>query len=62
MWDDEIIDELHRIREEHAKAFNYDVKAICADWRKRQAQSGRKFITLTPANPPATMTQRSERN
>ena len=49
MWQDEILEELHRIREEHAKSFNYDMKAICADWRRQQAESGRKFVTLTPA-------------
>ena len=46
---DEILEEIHKIREEHAKSFNYDIKAICGDWRKRQAQSGRKFVTLTSA-------------
>lgn len=49
MWQDEILEELHRIREEHAKSFNYDMKAICEDWRRQQAESGRKFVTLTPA-------------
>lgn len=48
MWQDEILEELHRIREEHAKSFNYDMKAICEDWRRQQAQSGRRFVTLTP--------------
>ncbi len=47
MWEDEILDEIHRIREEHAKSFNYDLKAICEDWRKKQAQSGRHFVTLS---------------
>ena len=47
---DEILEEIHKIREEHAKSFNYDIKAICEDWRKRQIQSGRKFVTLTPKN------------
>lgn len=46
MWEDEILEEIHRIREEHAKAFNYDIKAICKDWRRRQVQSGRQFVTL----------------
>ena len=31
MWEDEILEELHRIREEHAKSFNYDFKAIFAE-------------------------------
>jgi hypothetical protein len=45
MWRDEILEEIHRIREEHAKAFNYDLKAICGDLQKRQAASGRKIIS-----------------
>lgn len=48
MWQNEILDEIHRIREEHAKSFNYDLKAICDDWRRKQAQSGRQFVTLSP--------------
>ena len=47
MWEDEILEEIHKIREEHAKSFNYDMKAICADWRKKQAQSGRKLVNLS---------------
>jgi hypothetical protein len=51
MWEDEILEQIHRIREEHAKSFDYDMKAICEDWRKRQAESGKKFVTLTPKHP-----------
>ncbi len=45
MWRDEILEEIYRIREEHAKAFNYDLKAICDDLRKRQTASARKIIS-----------------
>jgi hypothetical protein len=45
MWRDEVLEEIYRIREEHAKAFNYDLKAICSDLQKRQAASGRKIIS-----------------
>lgn len=51
MWRDEIIEEIHQIREEHAKAFNYDLKAICDDLRKRQAASERTTIS-EPLRPP----------
>ncbi|MGB3294122.1 MAG: hypothetical protein WBB01_14135 [Phormidesmis sp.] len=46
MWEDPILEELHRIREEHAKSLNYDFAAIFADWQKRQAASGRKLVSL----------------
>jgi hypothetical protein len=45
MWQDEILEEIYRIREEHAKSFNYDLKAICNDLQKRQAESGKKIIS-----------------
>jgi hypothetical protein len=45
MWRDEILEEIYRIREEHAKAFNYDLEAICDDLQQRQAASGRKMIS-----------------
>lgn len=48
MWDDEILEEIYQIREAHAKSFNYDLKAICEDWRQKQAQSGRELVTLPP--------------
>jgi hypothetical protein len=31
MWKDPIIEELQQIREEYAKQFNYDLRAIFAD-------------------------------
>jgi hypothetical protein len=46
MWKDEIVEEIHHIREEHAKTFNYDLDAIFADWQKRQKESGRKIISV----------------
>ena len=46
MWEDEILEELYRVREEHAKSFNYDFKAIFADWQRRQAKSGKHLVSL----------------
>lgn len=48
MWQDEILDEIHKFREEHAKSFNYDLDAMFADWQKRQAESGRQVVSLPP--------------
>jgi hypothetical protein len=45
MWKDEILEEIYRIREEHAKAFNYDLQAICDDLRQKQAASNRQIIS-----------------
>ena len=46
MWTDEIVEEIHRIREEYAKSFNYDLDAIFADLRKKEAASGREVVNL----------------
>ncbi|HBE20516.1 MAG TPA: hypothetical protein DEG17_12435 [Cyanobacteria bacterium UBA11149] len=48
MWQNEILDEIHKIREEHAKSFNYDLDAMFADWQKKQAESGREVVSLLP--------------
>lgn len=48
MWEDSILEGLHQVREEHAKSFNYDFKAIFADWQKRQAASGKNLVSLHP--------------
>lgn len=45
MWNDEVLEEIYRIREEHAKSFNYDLQAICDDLRQKQAASGRQIIS-----------------
>jgi hypothetical protein len=47
MWTDEIVEEIHRIREEYAESFNYDLDAIFADLRKKEAESGREVVTLS---------------
>jgi hypothetical protein len=45
-----ILDEIHRIREEHAKSFNYDLDAMFADWQKKQTGGGREVVSLYLAN------------
>ncbi len=46
MFQDEIVEEIHRIREEYSRSFNHDLKAIFADLQKQQAESGREFVSL----------------
>jgi len=48
MLPDEIVEEIHKIREEYAKSFNYDLDAIFADLQKKQAESGREVVKLSP--------------
>jgi hypothetical protein len=47
MLQDEIVEEIHRIREEYSRSFNHDLKAIFADLQKQQAESGRKVVNLS---------------
>ena len=44
MWEDPIVSEVRRIREELAAQFNFDVAAIFEDMRKRQATLGSRLI------------------
>ena len=47
MWNDKIVEEIPQIREQYAKSFNYDLKAIFEDLRKKEAESGREVVTLS---------------
>jgi hypothetical protein len=44
MWEDPIVAEVHRAREKLAAEFGFDVKAIFADLRKRQAALGGRLV------------------
>lgn len=41
-----IIDEVRQIRDEHARKFNYDLAAICADLREHQKTCGHPIVSL----------------
>lgn len=47
MWKDEIVEEIHQIREAYAKSFNYDLDAIFEDLRKKESESGREVVSLS---------------
>ena len=51
MWNDELVEEIRKTREEHAAKFNYDLAAIYQDLRKQQQQGGREVVRLTPKRP-----------
>lgn len=44
MWKDEIVEEIRKIRDAHAKKFNYDLDAIYEDLKKAEKRSGREFV------------------
>ena len=42
---DSVIEEVHRVKDELAKRFNYDLVAMLRDARARQSKSGHKVVT-----------------
>ncbi len=48
MYTDPIIEEIRKFRDEYAARFNYDVKAMLADIKRRQKESGRKTVSRPP--------------
>jgi 6-phosphogluconate dehydrogenase len=62
MWQDEILDEIHKIREEHAKSFNYDLEAMFADWQKKQAEGRREVVNLSAKRGLTIQMQRTDKN
>lgn len=46
MWKDEIIEEIHKHREEYAKSFDYDLDAIFKDLRNKQNAHKQRVVTL----------------
>jgi hypothetical protein len=52
MWEDPIVAEVRRAREQLAARFDFDVEAIFADIQNRQTALGRRLVSRTqPANP-----------
>lgn len=51
MWCDPIVEEIHRIREQQAKALGDGLHGICEEVRKRQATSGSKLVTRSSRKP-----------
>ena len=49
---DPIVDEVRKYRNNHAKKFNYDMHAICADLMAKQGQHGHTVVNLNPHKVP----------
>jgi hypothetical protein len=55
-WVDPIVEEVRRVRDEHAARFAYDIHRICEDVRREQEldrAGGVEYITLKPRRPTA---------
>jgi hypothetical protein len=58
MWEDPIVAEVHRTREQLSAAFDFDVKAIFADLRRRQAGLGSRLVFPERRAEPADTAER----
>ena len=45
---DPVNEEIHKYREEHARQFNFDLRAICEDLRAMQRSANLKVVRLPP--------------
>jgi len=43
---DPIVEEIHKIREEYAAEFDYDIDAMFEDLNKKQAESNHKIVSF----------------
>jgi len=48
MRDDPIVEEVRRIREEYAKRFDYDLRAMAEDLREREQEHPDRLVTFPP--------------
>ncbi|MGH9947009.1 MAG: hypothetical protein ACRD6X_07425 [Pyrinomonadaceae bacterium] len=46
MRTDEIVEETRRLRDEYASKFNYDLDLMFADLKRKEAESGREYISF----------------
>ena len=51
MWEDKIVEEVRKVRDEYAARFNYDLEAIYKDIKEQEKKSQRKLVSLPPRKP-----------
>jgi len=48
---DEIVEQIRKVREEHAAKFNYDLTAIFNDLKQKESRDSHKIASLSPKKP-----------
>ncbi len=48
MSKDEIVEEIRKYRDQHARKFDYDLKKICSDLKEKEKKYGNRVVTLPP--------------
>lgn len=51
--DDEIIEEIRRLRQAHAESLGHDLKQITEDLQRREKESGAQVVDRAPRKPQA---------
>ncbi len=51
MWVDPIVEEVRKVRDEHAAKFDYDLRRIFEDIKKLEEESVREHVSLPPHRP-----------
>ncbi|MGI8468877.1 MAG: hypothetical protein ACR2N3_10525 [Pyrinomonadaceae bacterium] len=58
---DEIIEEIHRVREEIARKYNFNVRAMLEDLQKKQMKSQREYVSFAPKKAEKKVSERNSR-
>jgi len=48
MWEDPIVKEIRKVREEHASRFGHDLDRIYQELKRREEASGRRYVSYPP--------------
>jgi hypothetical protein len=61
MYQDPIVEEVRKAREEYAKQFNFNLREMVADLQRRERESGRKTVSFAPRrrSTPATSSKKT---
>ena len=51
MWNDEIVEEVRKVRDEYAAQFDYDLEAIFKDVKRQEEKSDREVVSRPPKKP-----------
>lgn len=57
-----IMEEVRRIRNDHSKLFDYDLDAICEDYKSRQKKLGNRLVRLPPRLTTRNHARHTDRN
>ncbi|HXM48752.1 MAG TPA: hypothetical protein VN956_12975 [Pyrinomonadaceae bacterium] len=51
MWNDEIVEEVRKVRDEYAALLDYDLEAIFKNIKQQEETSHREVVSLPPKKP-----------